>query len=417
MKLKKQARKVLTTCFFINLCIGVLFVWSVFKKALVADWGWSNSAASMPYTIAIISFSISLLIAGILQDKFGPRRVLISGVFCTSVGLILSGYSSNPLSMILSFGVITGSGIGFAYACLSPVAMKWFHPNKRGMVNGVVAAGFGLAAVYLAPLASFLIDSYSLSACFIVLGIATLLFVFPLAFTVNNPPSHFTSERKTKVSNVRLVSEKDYTWREMIKTKTFLPIWFMYFCASSTGLMIIGNITSIAAIQTDMKSAAYLVVVLAVFNTLGRVIAGMLADKIGGIRTLTISFILQIINLSLFKYYSDHPGMILGAALTGLSYGALPAVFPLITAGFYGLKNYGTNYGVVYTSWGISGFMGPIIAGYIVDSTGKFNLAYSFSISVMIVALVLSFTIKTEKHEPISKTSENPLKPIPQQDI
>lgn len=410
MKLRKQARTILFTCFFINLCIGVLFSWSVFKKSLVTDLGWTNTAASMPYTFAIIAFSISLLIAGRLQDIYGPRLILISGTIFTSFGLILSGYSSNPFSMLISFGLITGSGIGFAYACLSPVAMKWFHPNKRGMVNGIVAAGFGLSAVYIAPLASAIIENYSLSICFICLGIATLLIAVPLAFTIQNPPPHFTSERKTKVTKNRIVCQREYTWKEMIKTKSFIPVWFMYLCASSTGLMIIGNITSIAAIQTKMDSTAYLVVILAIFNTLGRLIAGILADKIGGIKTLTISFVIQIINLGLFKYYSDHPGMILGAMLTGLSYGTLPAVFPLITAGFYGLKNYGTNYGVVYTAWGVSGFIGPIIAGYALDSTGKFNLAYLLSMFVMGIALIFSFSIKkgkTSKNETANQLVES----------
>lgn len=397
MRLIKQARKIIFKCFCINLLIGVLFAWSIFKNALVNDLGWSNSAATIPYTFAIISFSISLLIAGILQDKHGPRPVLLGGTLSTSFGLILSAYSSNPMSMLISFGIFTGAGIGFSYACLSPVAMKWVHPNKRGIVNGIIAAGFGLAAVYLAPLISFLINNYSLSFCFITLGITCLFVVVPLALTIKNPSSHFIPERKKSIKKIRITSQKEYTWSEMIKTKTFIPLWFMYLSASSTGLMIIGNITSIAAIQTKMDSAAYLVAILALFNTLGRVFSGILADKIGGIRTLTVSFILQIVNLGLFRYYNDHPGMILGAILTGLSYGTLPAVFPVITAGFYGLKNYGTNYGVLYTAWGVSGFIGPVIASYIVDSTGTFNIAYLFSIAIMIFGLILSFSINNAK--------------------
>lgn len=127
----------------------------------------------------------------------------------------------------------------------------------------------------------------------------------------------------------------------------------MYLCASSTGLMIIGNITSITSVQAGMTDAAHLGVTLALFNTSGLVFAGMPCDKIGGLKTLSLSFMLSIANMMLFPHYTSHISLIIGMATAGLCYGTLPAVFPSLTAGFYGLKNYGTNYGVVYTAWGV----------------------------------------------------------------
>ncbi len=124
----------------------------------------------------------------------------------------------------------------------------------------------------------------------------------------------------------------------MLKTTQFYSIWIVTLCASSTGLMIIGNITSIAATQANMTDAAHLVVILALFNTSGRVFAGMLCDKIGGLKTLTLSFVLSITNMILFPHYTTHAGLILGMAVAGLCYGTLPAVFPSLTAGFYGLR-------------------------------------------------------------------------------
>ena len=389
MKTLNRAKQILIAGFCINLCIGILFTWSVFKKALVMDLGWTNAQASMPYTIAIVTFSISLLLAGIIQDKFGPRRVLIAGTLLSGIGLIASGFGMSPETLVISFGLIAGGGIGFAYACLAPAAMKWFAPSRRGVVNGLIAAGFGLAGVYLAPLITTLIGGWGIEKAFIFLGAALLLIAVPLACTINNPPEGYQATDKEAGPAQALPVREEINWRGMMRTSQFYGLWFMYLCASSTGLMIIGNITSIAAVQTDMEGAAHLVVILALFNTFGRVAAGWLNDKIGGLPTLGISFVLQIANMLMFPYYSGEMGMMLGAALAGVSYGTLPAVFPSLTANFYGLKNYGTNYGVVYTSWGVSGFIGPIIAAFAVDSTGTYELAYVASVAIMSVALIV----------------------------
>ncbi|MEC6814205.1 OFA family MFS transporter [Photobacterium toruni] len=398
-----RAKQILIAGFCINLCIGILFTWSVFKKALVINLGWTNSEASLPYTVAIITFSITLLLAGILQDKFGPKLVLITGIIFAGLGLITSGYVTNPTQLIFTFGILAGGGIGFSYACLSPAAMKWFHPSKRGLVNGLIAAGFGLAGVYLAPLITSLIANYGINYSFNILGVALLCIATPLAFTITNPSENYvpvasvsTKQTEKKV----IVPQIEVKWTSMLKTSQFYSIWIMYLCASSTGLMIIGNITSIAAIQANMTDAAHLVVILALFNTFGRVLAGMLCDKIGGLKTLSLSFILSIANMILFPHYSTHISLIIGMAIAGLCYGTLPAVFPSLTAGFYGLKNYGTNYGVVYTAWGVSGFIGPVIAATAVDTTGNYQLAYFYSTIIMAIAFVFSLFIKNPKKQP-----------------
>lgn len=174
MKKFDRAMQILVAGFCINLCMGILYAWSVFKKALVVDLGWSNADASMPYTVAIITFALSLLVAGILQDRMGPRRVLIMGAIMVGLGMIASSFATSPLMLVLTFGVLTGCGIGFGYACLSPAAMKWFHPSKKGLVNGLIAAGFGLAAVYLAPLTSSLIAQYGINTSFLILAVRFL---------------------------------------------------------------------------------------------------------------------------------------------------------------------------------------------------------------------------------------------------
>ncbi|MEZ9526346.1 L-lactate MFS transporter [Enterovibrio norvegicus] len=393
MKKMNKAAGILAAGFFINMCIGILYAWSVFKQSLV-EQGWSNADASMPYTVATICFALSLLVAGNLQDRMGPRKVLILGTVMVGLGMIVSSFADSPMTLLLSFGLVTGCGIGFGYACLAPAAMKWFHPSKKGLVNGLIAAGFGLAAVYLAPLTSMLINTYGIQTSFLILGVGILVIAVPLALTINNPPADYTPETPAGYVAKSGAANADMGWREMMKTPQFYSLWLMYALASSAGLMIIGNITSIAINQSDLTQVAFLVVVLAIFNSGGRVAAGILSDKIGGIKTLMIAFIMQGINMMMFATYQTEFTLMVGAAVAGVGYGTLLAVFPSITADYYGLKNYGGNYGVLYTAWGVSGFIGPVVAATAVDMTGNYVMAYTICAAMLAVAVVLSFVTK-----------------------
>ncbi|WCE32509.1 L-lactate MFS transporter [Vibrio sp. SCSIO 43137] len=402
--MKKRANQILFAACGVNLCIGVLYTWSVFKNALV-NMGWSNSQASMPYTITIVVLSLSLLIAGRIQDKIGPQKVLMAGTFLAGIGMVLSSLSLTPVNLYLSFGLLTGAGIGFAYACLNPTAMKWFPAEKKGMVNGLLATAFGLAAIYLAPLTSYLITGFGLSSAFLIMGASLILIALPLSFTIISPPSDYaselhktpdTSEPKQPESGIK----SDYTWQEMIKTRQFYLLWLMYAFGASAGLMIIANITSIAATQASITEGAYLVVTLSIFNSGGRLVSGLLSDKIGGLKTLAIAMVLQAVNMLLFSQFVSSVPLMVGAALAGIGYGTLLAVFPSVMADLYGLKNYGANYGVLYTAWGIGGFIGPVVAAISVDTTGSYATAYMICAVLVTLAAVMTFRVK-----PLTDTS------------
>ncbi|HDZ9495114.1 TPA: OFA family MFS transporter [Vibrio cholerae] len=401
-----KAMRILLAGFCINLCLGILYAWSVFNKALVTDFGWSAADASSPYAIATIAFSVCLLVAGILQDRMGPRNILILGTTLTGLGMIASGFVSSVLMLNLTFGVMTGAGIGFGYACLSPSAMKWFHPSKKGMVNGLIAAGFGLAAIYLAPLTSALITHLGIQTSFMILGAGVLAIAVPLACTINNPPAGYVpAEPKLKAGQEAKVVAKvaNLSWKAMLKTPQFYALWLMYALAASVGLMIIGNITNIASVQANLPNAVYLASILAIFNSGGRVAAGILSDKIGGVRTLLLAFLLQGGNMVLFATFDSEFTLIIGTAIAAVGYGTLLAVFPSITAEFYGLKNYGTNYGVLYTSWGIGGAIGAAVVGYSMTHGGGYNLAYTISAAMMAVCILLALITKPISAEKVAQ--------------
>lgn len=381
----------------INLTLGVLYSWSIIKKALVSDWGWSNLEASTPYTIAIIVFAMALLAAGTLQDKFGPKRIITLGTLFTGMGFILCGFTESPAVMIITFGIIFGIGLGFGYACITPAVMKWFHPTKKGLITGIVVSGFGLASIYIAPLTSWLIKTQGLSRTFMLLGGFFFMVSLPLARLIDNPPEDFVPAApaimpQKKSSAVH--TGGDFTWREAVGTFQFYPLWLMFAFTSSAGLMIIGNIASIAKTQAAFENGFYLVAILALFNASGRIICGMVSDRLGRIPTLRIVFALQCINMLLFPTYVTFAGIAAGSAMAGFSYGALFSLFPALAADFFGLKNLGSNYGVLFTAWGLSGAMGPLIAAKVVDITGSYLLAYQISAGLLALALIMTVGMK-----------------------
>ena len=252
-----------------------------------------------------------------------------------------------------------------------------------------------MAALYLAPTTSAMIASVGINKAFLILGMGVLLIALPLAASIVNPPAGYKAEAPAGYTeSAGKMSDHNFTWREMLKTRQFYMMWIMFAFASSAGLMLIGNITSIAAHQGNITEAAYLVSLLAVFNTGGRVVMGMLSDKIGRVPTLMLVIALQMANMVLFPTFDTEVEFMLGAALAGVGYGALLAVFPSMTADYFGMKNYGSNFGVLYTAWGVSGFMGPVMASVVVDSTGSYTIAYTVSAIILAIAGVIAFMTK-----------------------
>lgn len=381
----------------INLTIGFLYAWSVFKKAMVANWGWTHSEANAAYTVAIVIWAVALLIAGVIQDKIGPRRVIQLGVFLVGSGLVGSSFFQTPLAMVITVGVIVATGIGFTYGCVTPMAMKWFHPSKKGLVSGITVAGFGVAAVYLAPLTSLLIKNFGISQSFRILGIGMLAIAGPLSFIVNNPKPDYVPEFPVLASGKKRRKKLDgynYTWKQMLRTPAFYLLWLMFVLSSSAGVMMIGHLASIATSQANILNSAYIVSLLAISNASGRVGGGMLSDRIGRRNTMLIVFSTQLLNMLAFSFYTTEPLIILGTIVAGFSYGSLMSTFPSITSDNFGMKSYGANYGVLYTAWGVSGVLGPLIAGWAIDVTKSYSLAYIISAVLLGVALVLGLFLK-----------------------
>jgi MFS transporter, OFA family, oxalate/formate antiporter len=374
-----------------NLILGILYSWSIIQKALVNEWGWTNTQASLPYTVCIATFAVMMIFAGRAQDKYGPKPVAFLGGILFGAGLIASSFTRNPALMIITFGILGGMGIGFGYSAVTPCAIKWFGPKKKGIISGIVVSGVGLSPVYIAPLTNSLLKTHSIEQTFLFLGLFTLAGVTLFSLLLRNPPIAIS----TGTSSDKMGYSHDYSWQKMIRTRPFLLLWLSYLMSAAAGLMLLGHLAGIASVQAKWQAGFILVVILSVFNALGRVSGGFLSDKAGRINALLIVFLLQAANMFMFSFYQSIPALIAGAVFAGLSYGALFALFPAVTAEFYGIRNLGVNYGLVFTGWGVAGIIGPVIGGMVADITGTYNISYIISAFMLVTGALLVKKIKS----------------------
>ncbi len=374
----------------LNLALGILYAWSVFAKQLTeplerGGFGWSRTEATLPYTIAIACFAMMMVPAGRMQDRFGPRIVATVGAALTGAGLLVASFATpaTALPALLGFGLLAGTGIGLGYAAATPAAVKWFPPEKKGLITGLVVAGFGVAPVYIAPLSKLLLGRYGAAGSFRILGSAFLATTVLLAQLIQNPPT---------VASVSGKGASDGSWRLMLRSTTFWSLWLQYACAATAGLMIIGHLAKIVAVQSGgaIQSGFLFVALLAVFNAGGRVAAGVASDRIGRMITVAFVCLVQAINLFFFTSYETTAGFLIGSALVGFNYGACLSLFPASAADHWGTRSLGLNYGILFTAWGVGGVFGPVLAGRIADATGSYQAAFRTASGLLLFATFLA---------------------------
>jgi OFA family oxalate/formate antiporter-like MFS transporter len=379
----------------INLALGVLYTWSVIKAAIPMEWGWTAAQKSDPYAVACFVFAIAMIPAGRLQDKIGPRWVATIGGFAVALGCIIAGLAgSSYIGFVVGFGVCGGIGIGFGYAAATPAAVKWFPASKTGLIAGLVVAGFGLASVYIAPTAQALLAAYGVSMTMIIFGIAFFVIVVGLSQLLRNPPPDYVPYDAKAASRPKHIAASkppvEMNWKQMIRTSNFWMFWTMYVFGAAAGLLVIGSAASMA--KASLGSAAFVAVaVLAVGNAGGRILAGVVSDRIGRQLTLFFAFLIQSVMVLVPLYFGSNAIILLFAVLViGACYGANLTLFPSATKDHFGMKSFGLNYGVMFTAWGVGGLILPRIAGMVKDMTGKEDMAFYIASVLMVCGAVLA---------------------------
>lgn len=404
--LKNKGWSVVMAATGINLALGVLYTWSIFKGAISDSikrggpdaFQWDLASINDPYAVCCLAFAFSMILGGKCQDRFGPRVTAILGGLLVGAGFLVLSQTTNYWLWVLGFGVMAGMGFGFGYSSATPPSLKWFPPAKTGLIAGIVVSGFGLASVYIAPLSTYLLKTVGLQGAMMFFGVAFAIVVSLLALLLRNPPAGYlfgapaAQSQAAKAAAPAPVKTHDFTPSQMLKTGNFYVLWIVYFIGAGAGLMVIGSVAGMA--KQSMGELAFLaVVILAVGNAAGRIVAGTLSDRIG--RTLTLSLMLMFQAVLMFVAIpvvgAAHPSALLLVIIAtgiGFNYGTNLALFPAITKDYWGMKNFGINYGVLFSAWGVGGFVLGRASEMMNAATGGFALSFGVAGILLAVAAV-----------------------------
>src|SRR6266508_2386080 len=352
-----------------NLALGSLYAWSVFVAPLEKEFGWKRADTSMIFTIAVFVFGLAFILAGRLQDKKGPFWISVIGDVLVSVGVVLSAWTTTLAWVCFWFGAIGGSGNGFGYATPIPVMAKWF-PDRRGLAVGLAVAGYGGGSAIFGPLAgNWLIPTYGWRTTFQVLGVIFLIMTLAGAFLLKNPPVGWKPAGWTPAPAAKAAATTyEFSPGEVLKTPAFYLMWIAYCLGTSAGLMVISQLVPFAR----SRGVPLALATTAIF--IGAVAMPILAHT-GGIEAIPIFLFVTVF----IVYYC---------------YGTQLSVNASTTSDFWGTKNAGINYGLLFTAWGVAGVIVPRIGGKLFDTYKDYKAAFYTAAVLSVIALVCELLAK-----------------------
>lgn len=401
MHTDKKRWVILIAACLINLCLGSLYAWSVFASSMTEYF--NNTLhlnvtvgnLAIVYTIANAVGPITMISGGWFNDHLGPKKVIALGGIMFGGGMILSGFATSVNFLIVSYGLVTGLGLGMAYGGTISTCVKYF-PDKRGLIGGITTAVYGLSSVILPPVITVIVNKWNAPFAFKSIGIVFLVVVVVCTLFLEQCPEGYMPEGY--VAPKTQTASKSMNWKAMMKTPIFYIMLLLLTSGAFSGMMIISQASAVAKNMIGMSAiaASAAVSILALFNAFGRILAGYISDKIGRINTLMSVCVLSIIGL-ICLYFSG-TGTILtfyiGIAIVGLSFGSFMGVYPGFTADQFGVKYNSVNYGIMFIGFALAGYFGPQIMNSIYSSTGSYQNAFLIACGLSVAGVILSLIYK-----------------------
>ena len=393
----------------IQLALGAIYAWSVFTPSLIVE-GWAKADTQWVFAIGLVSFAVFMVFAGKKIATWGPQKLTFLGGIVLGLGYLIAGLfgGTSFWPLVILIGLVGGAGIGFAYVVPIAVGMRWF-PDKKGMITGLAVAGFGFGAMLWVKLAGswgHLIENIGLSSTFTTYGIIFAIMVIIGGLWMKFPPVGWKPEgyKEAVAGKTGSSEDKEFSSSEMLRKPQFYLIFFTFVVSAGAGLMSIGlmKLYPMEALQANglsmAEASAIAGTAMAVFfslaNGIGRIVWGMLSDKLGRKTSIIIMTATQGILVILFTYMAGSEILLyLGATLIGFNFGGNFALFPTITADTFGAKNVGQNYPFVFLAYGVGGILGPLLGGMMGD-IGNFSMAFTISGIAVLFGTILMLMVK-----------------------
>lgn len=380
-----------------QIALGAVYAWSVFRTPLVEGFGWSISQVTLTFSITILTLGFAAFVGGLWMARVGPRTVGIVAGVLYGLGVFLASFSSMGLWMLyLSYGLLSGIGIGLGYIVPVATLVKWF-PDKRGMITGIAVAGFGAGALITAPVATRLIQTVGVLTTFAILGIVYLIFVVGAALFMRNPPAGYSPPgwQPTQAQASRSAA-RDFTLGEALRSWQWYALWALLFLNVTAGISILSQAAPMTAEITGASAAAAaaLVGLISIANGAGRFLWAWLSDFIGRKWVFLAMFLLQAVIFFIMPQARSYVLFATLAFIILLCYGGGFGTMPAFAADYFGPKNVGSIYGLMLTAWGFAGVLGPLLIAFLRETTGAYERALYIIAGIMLVSAIVPFIVR-----------------------
>ncbi len=381
---------------FLQISLGAVYAWSVFRVPLAKQFGWSISEITLTFTISIFVLGFAAFFGGLWLNRKGPRVVALTGGALYGLGVFLASFSHDLWWLYLSYGVIGGIGLGLGYIVPVAVLVKWF-PDRRGLITGIAVGGFGAGALIAAPVATRLIQSVGVLSTFAYLGIAYLIVTVVTGLFMQNPPDGWKPVGWTPTTNqTSHRAGRDFTLSEALKTWQWYALWLLLFLNTCAGISIISQEAPLFQEETGVTAAiaASMVGLASIGNAVGRVFWAWVSDLITRSATFFVMFVAQILLFWFLPNIATAWFLTIVTFVVLMCYGGGFGTMPAFTADYFGPKNVGPIYGLMLTAWGFASVFGPLLIAHMRETAGSYRGALHVIAGVMTISAVLPILVR-----------------------
>jgi MFS transporter, OFA family, oxalate/formate antiporter len=383
-----------------QMALGAVYAWSVFKTPLMKQFHWSSPEVTLTFTICVSLVGIAAFFGGLWLNRKGPRIVALTGGFLYGLGIFLASFSADKLWWLyLSYGVISGIGLGFGYIVPVAVLVKWF-PDRRGLITGIAVGGFGAGALITAPLATRLIQNVGVLQTFAYLGLSYLVVTMATGFFMQNPPAGWKPEGwAPSALQASQRAAKDYTLSDALKTWQWWALWLLLFLNTCAGISLISQESPIFQDLTKASAiaAAGMVGIVSIGNAVGRVFWAWTSDTITRRWTFAVMFLVQVALFWLLPSLSSVTVVVVVSFVILMCYGGGFGTMPAFAADYFGSRNVGPIYGLMLTAWGAASAFGPLLIANLRQASGGYAGGLHIIAGIMAVSILFPIIVSPPK--------------------
>lgn len=400
---------VLGTFLIMVITYGVRYSFGVFVKPMFAEYNWSMTVIQLGASINLIVYAIASILTGRLLDRFAPRGIMLAGILFTAAGLFLASHVKTPLGLYLSYGVLVGAGTaGCGMVVNSVTVAKWFN-RYRGLAIGIASMGIGIGTMLMAPLAGFIVKQFGWRSGFLSIGLLMLVvgILVTQTFLGKSGPGQMgllpdgdLPADGTIPSAFSDSPPAEASLMPVLKTSQF---WILVVCniLSVMTVMMTFNCQIAYAINrgiNDIEAAAALGII-GITGSCGKLFFGWFCDRVRDAKySASTGFIIMAVGMILL-YRAQTVGMLYAFALLyGFGYGSLAPVMPYLITDRFDRRVFGSAYGLlIFFATGVGGSIGPVLGGYIFDTTGSYGPGWLICTAILIIVAILILALKPQR--------------------